>query len=123
MNVSLDARRLGLFDIFAEATPGQVNLIRLHAGQRCGWHRHQRQTDRYFCVAGVVTVGVIDPQEVCTWATLNAYWPQVILVPPNHWHGYTPVGSEATLLQYLDCKYDSTDEERHPESERLWTSP
>jgi len=120
MNVSLDGRRLGLFDIFADATPGQVNLVRLHAGQRCGWHRHQRQTDRYFCVSGVVTVGITDPEGICTWTTLHAYVPLVIVVPPNHWHGYASVGGEAVVLQYLNQKYNPDDEERHPDPALMW---
>jgi dTDP-4-dehydrorhamnose 3,5-epimerase len=116
MNISSDDRRLAFFNLF-DVTPGQVNIVRLYPGSICAWHRHQKQTDYYFCVAGVVKVGMVDTSIptsplVSAWETLDAHLPRILTVPPGIWHGYTAIGDEAVLLQYLDRKFDPSDEER-----------
>lgn len=118
MNISSDDRRLAFFNVFGDATPGQVNIVRLYPGSICAWHRHQKQTDYYFCVAGVVKVGMVydeittPPPGLVLFKTLDAHNPQVVPVFPKTWHGYTAIGGEAVLLQYLDHKFNPTDEER-----------
>lgn len=112
VNIHGDERRLGIFNIFGDATPGQVNIVRLYPDQLCGWHRHLRQTDYYFCVAGVVKVGLAADLGPSQFVVLDARNPEVLEVPKGTWHGYIAIGGEATLLQYLDHKYDPTDEER-----------
>ena len=112
MNISSDERRLAIFNIFGDATPGQVNIIRLYPGATCGWHRHEKQTDYYYCVSGVVRVGIQPPMGPHRWEILDAHYPRIVTVPVEHWHGYFCIGEEAILLQYLDQKYDPQDEEK-----------
>lgn len=112
MNISSDDRRLAFFNIFPE-TPGQVNIVRLYPGSICAWHRHRIQADYYFPVSGVVKVGAVYGNGVdAQWRVVDAHNPRVVEVPPWVWHGYTAIGGEAVLLQYLTHKYDPTDEER-----------
>jgi dTDP-4-dehydrorhamnose 3,5-epimerase-like enzyme len=111
MNVHSDDRRLAYFNVFDDATLGQVNIVRLHPGALCAWHRHAYQTDRYLCVVGTVKVGTVN-NDGLTWYVLDEHLPTVVTIPPGTWHGYMPISGEAVLLQYLDRKYDPTDEER-----------
>lgn len=117
MIVSSDDRRLAFFDIFD--TPGQVNIVHLHPGSICAWHRHQKQTDYYFCVSGTVKVGIFDGNWDGRFYVLDPRTPTVLTVPPGMWHGYKALGP-ATLLQYLDQKYSPDDEERHPANPADW---
>ena len=112
VNISSDDRRLGFFNIFGEATPGQVNVVRLRLGAVCAWHRHTKQTDHYFCVSGAVKVGMVDAQDTVSWFVLDERNPATVTVLPGTWHGYTALSHDAVLLQYLDQKYDASDEER-----------
>ena len=115
MIASVDDRRTAFFDIFTDATPGQVNIVRLRRGVICGWHRHQKQTDHYFCVSGVVKVGMMTESEeggAVFFGVLDAHHPIPLAIAPDTWHGYTALTEEAVLLQYLDRKFDASDEER-----------
>lgn len=119
MNISSDDRRLAYFDLFPQ-TPGQVNVVHLHPGALCAWHRHQKQTDHYFCVSGTVKVGIFGPDWEGKFFVLDARNPAILTVPPNHWHGYQCIGDSATMIQYLDQKYDAEDEERSPVDIHDW---
>lgn len=119
MNVHADARRVACFDIFPEMPTGQINLVRLHHGQFCGWHRHQRQIDYYFCISGTVKVGTMTPNGTQRWKVLESNTPEVLSVPEQWWHGYEAVGGDAILLQYIDNKYDPL----RPDEERLESLP
>src|SRR6185437_14609577 len=112
MNISSDDRRLGFFDLFP--TPGQVNIVHLRKGKICAWHRHGDQVDHYFCVSGVVKVGMIPPESEPIWWVLDEHHPMTVSVPVGWWHGYMALAGNAVLLQYLDQKYNPDDEERHP---------
>lgn len=105
MNISSDDRRLAFFNIFGEATPGQVNIIRLYPDKVCGYHMHEKQTDYYFPVSGAIQVRMDSGSVV-----MDAFHPAVVTVLPGTWHGYVAIGGPAIMLQYLDRKYDPTDE-------------
>lgn len=111
MRIHADDRRLLFADIFP-TNHGDVNVIRLYGGALSAWHRHQRQTDHFFCVSGRVRLGAIGPEDVLTWMVLDEHQPGVATIPPNTWHGYQGFAGDAILLMWADRKYDGTDEER-----------
>lgn len=117
MRIHTDARRDAFCDLFN--TPGDVNLFIVQPGQRTCWHRHGKQTDQFRVLRGSVRIQCFNG-----WMrsddTLSSP-EQLVVVPPDWWHGYENVGSEpAYLLMYLDQKYDPTDEERLSEEEMPW---
>jgi dTDP-4-dehydrorhamnose 3,5-epimerase len=94
---------------------GQINYSVLYAGAVKAWHRHQKQTDFWICVAGHLKVG-IHRDDNRTWqAVFGEMHPGLIIIPPPLWHGCAAVGGNpASLLYYLTHRYDpaSPDEDR-----------
>lgn len=110
MRVHIDHRRVGFWDIFADAgLPGDVNVVILKRGEVCGWHKHQRQTDRFFVVDGTVRFGMAADAGTCTMLDrTNA--DGVLVVPPGMWHGYMALEDDAIVLQFNDQHYTPDDE-------------
>lgn len=110
-----------LSEIVRESETGhiaQVYVTCCYPGVVKGWHRHKLQTDRMFCVSGMARI-VIKPCD--GWATepefreyvIGPLNPQVVVIPPGVWHGFTPAGNEPCLIVNCpDREYDGTDEER-----------
>ena len=112
MRISSDDRRVGFFNLF-DLPSGDLNIIRLHPGALCAWHRHQKQTDLLFCAIGTVKVGMIDREGQSTWHVLSEHFPEEYEIPPNTWHGYQNIGTDdAILVLVATNKYDGSDEER-----------
>ena len=113
MRVHVDDRRLFYGDVFG-TTDGDVNIVTLFAGGPvCGWHRHESQDDMFFVVRGIVKVGWIDRAGNGGFVTLCRESPGPITIEAGKWHGYVCLGAEdAVIVQWLNRKYDPTDEER-----------
>ena len=113
MRKHVDDRRLFFGDVFGN-TDGDLNIVTLFAGgPPCAWHRHESQTDQYFCVRGVVKVGWLDRQGNGGFTTLCRESPGPITIEPGLWHGYQVIGSDdAVIVQWNNRKWDGTDEER-----------
>ena len=125
MRISSDDRRIGFFDLF-DLPLGDLNIIRLHPGAICAWHRHQRQEDWLFCVQGTIRVGRTEctpgemavtlkdnPEQFVQWDTLDEHNPRTLCVPIGTWHGYQNIGAgDAVIVLYATNKYDGSDEER-----------
>ena len=113
MRVHVDDRRLFYGDVFG--TPdGDLNIVTLFAGgPPCAWHRHESQTDQFFVIRGTVKVGWIDRGGHGGWITLCREQPGPVTIEPGWWHGYQVLGREdAVVVQWLNRKYDPTDEAR-----------
>lgn len=119
MRTHADPRRLFLGDLF-DTPDGDVNLVRLYPGAVCAWHRHQKQTDRLFCVTGAVRVGLLGPDGKPDWLVLDERSPGPFTIPRGTWHGYGALTEPCILLQYNTPKYDPTDEERQPLKKLPW---
>ena len=129
MRTHADPRRLFLGDLF-DTPDGDVNLVRLYPGSVCAWHRHQKQTDRLFCVTGAVRIGLIRMPEGYSihspypveWFVLDERSPGPLTIPPDTWHGYGAITDPCILLQYNTPKYNPADEERQPLKKLPWDS-
>lgn len=95
---------------------GQINFSVMHPGVVKAWHRHQRQTDFWLCLAGHLKVGVYREDDGQTWQlVVGEKRPGVLVIPPTLWHGAMTVGpAQAGLLYYVTHAYnpDAPDEAR-----------
>ena len=87
------------------------------------WHVHQRQTDRFVCLAGRLVVPIADAREdsptrgslvlVELSAEPDAPAPMMVTVPPGTLHGLIAVGEGLSVLMNLPTRlYDASDEGR-----------
>lgn len=114
-------------DVFGEALPfAQVYTSTTSPGVARDidrWHVHQRQTDRFYCVAGRIVVAIADVRPdspsngklmlVELSALDDGPAPLMVTIPPRTLHGFV-VTSEtpATLLNFPNQIYDPEDEGR-----------
>jgi len=115
------------FDTF-----GQIYVSLCRRGVIKAWHAHQRQTDRFYVVAGTSKIGLWDgrpdspTQGQYDQVILGEHGQHVLLIiPPMVWHGQMSL-SEATYLINLPTKVynpDAPDELRKglDELEDVWT--
>jgi dTDP-4-dehydrorhamnose 3,5-epimerase-like enzyme len=96
---------------------GQAYITTAAAGVIKAWHKHARQWDRWYCVAGAAKVGLFNATtgEAQT-VILAADHPQLLPIPPGIYHGFTPCHGhrEAAILNMPSHPYDpaNPDEER-----------
>jgi dTDP-4-dehydrorhamnose 3,5-epimerase-like enzyme len=87
------------------------------------WHVHQRQTDRFYCVAGRIVVAIADPRAdsptqgkfmlVELAAAEDGPAPLMVTIPPRTLHGFVVTSdTTATLLNFPNQIYDPEDEGR-----------
>jgi dTDP-4-dehydrorhamnose 3,5-epimerase len=113
MNCHTDDRRVARFDVFPDL-PGSLNVVTLIPGAICAWHMHKHQTDLYYVAKGLLKVGLAFTDALPRFIVLKEGDP-VFEVPVGVWHGYACVGNEPTIVvQYLNRKYDASDEFRKP---------
>ena len=110
MRVHGDDRRLGYWAVFP-TDHGDVNILHLYDGALSAWHRHQRQTDWFFCAKGCVKIGWIKDDQG-GWIVLDERNPGPVEITPNTWHGYQAFAGNATLVMWASEHYDPTDEEK-----------
>ena len=97
------------------APEGQVNYSVTYPGVIKAWHRHQRQTDFWFCVMGHLKVGV-HREDGRTWQmVVGETRPGIVIIPRMLWHGASTVGHvPAGLFYYVTHQFvpQNPDEER-----------
>jgi dTDP-4-dehydrorhamnose 3,5-epimerase len=87
------------------------------------WHVHERQTDRFYCLAGAIVVAIADGRSdsptrgqlmlVELAAMPDAPAPLVVTIPPGTLHGFVVTSATpATLMNFPNRLYDATDEGR-----------
>lgn len=95
---------------------GQVNYSVQYPGVIKAWHRHQKQTDFWLCIRGMIKVGIHRDCDNRAWmAIVGEMSSAVIVIPPMLWHGVATIGPDpAGLLYYVTEAYnpDAPDEER-----------
>lgn len=107
MNGYTDLKATRYYDIF-KGIPGQINVSYL-TDQINAWHKHQIQTDYWFCIAGKIRVGLCEAGE----ARFVDLLPGTVLeITPGIWHGYKPLEPNSVLLYYTTEKYNPDDELR-----------
>lgn len=119
-------------DLYGEEMPfAQVYTSTTGAGvarDEEQWHVHRHQTDRFYCVAGRITVAVADARPgsathgsvtlVELAAEADAPAPLVVTIPSGTLHGFVVTSpGPATLLNFPNRLYDPSDEGRIPFAE------
>jgi dTDP-4-dehydrorhamnose 3,5-epimerase len=94
----------------------QAIFVTLRAGAVSAWHRHERQLDRIFVVAGSVKLVLFDDRpDSATRGGVNEFFldrarPTLVTVPPGLWHGLQSLGvSDSAFLNFFDRLYDHAD--------------
>ena len=114
-----DDRAQRLFDVY-EVLEGQVNISYVNSTNHVvAWHRHQRQTDYWFCPKGSFKVGLAYPQKDGTfkveWEYLSDKNFRTLKISPGIYHGYKALEPNSIMMYYLDEKYDL----EYPDEEKV----
>jgi dTDP-4-dehydrorhamnose 3,5-epimerase len=94
----------------------QVYLTTCLEGVVKAWHYHKLQYDRFFCVKGLLKVGLMQiTTELLvgqvikyTDVILSEYEPKLLIIPPNLYHGFTSLEGETLILNCPDMMYNSS---------------
>ncbi len=101
----------GLFEKF-----GQVYITSCYPDVVKGWHRHEKQTDYFCCVKGMIKLVITDGKYYKEFY-IGERNPLLVQIPPGLWHGFKAVGTkEALVLNIPTYPYNAKkpDEERKP---------
>jgi dTDP-4-dehydrorhamnose 3,5-epimerase len=102
---------------------GQVYLTVAYPGAVKGWHYHEKQTDHFVVVSGMVKVVLYDKRESSTKGEVNEFFmgennPILLVIPPHVVHGMKGIGTKPGMV--INCptetyNYEKPDELRiHP---------
>ena len=87
------------------------------------WHKHEKQTDCFCCIAGKIKVGLYDDREgsatrgEADTVVLGGGRDALLIIPPGVWHGQMALGFEMSYLINIPTEtYDreDPDERRAP---------
>jgi dTDP-4-dehydrorhamnose 3,5-epimerase len=101
---------------------GQIYITTCYPGIVKAWHKHRQQTDNIVIIQGKGKLILLDDRltESMRDPLVNKFFmgvdnPLLVQVPPNVWHGFTPIGNEpCTFLNIPDkpYNYENPDEAR-----------
>ena len=83
---------------------GQVYVSATYPGVVKAWHYHQRQTDNFACVAGMVKLVLVDTRDDSpTQGVVNEFFvgtlnPMLVQVPRLVYHGWKCISLEPSLV-------------------------
>lgn len=83
---------------------GQAYVSLNYPGVIRAWHYHQKQTDVFVCVSGMIKVALYDARPASpTVGRVDEYVTGddrslAILIPPGVYHGYQTLGTRPSLL-------------------------
>jgi len=107
-----DDRAQRAMNVFKRLQGGQINVSYVNSTQHVvAWHKHEIQTDYWFCVKGSFKVGLAQKNEV-KFEYLSDKDLKVLVIPPGVYHGYKALEPGSIMLYYLSEKYDPSDEHR-----------
>lgn len=108
-----DDRAQRSLNIFPDVN-GQINVSYINStGHVVAWHKHEKQTDFWYCVKGSFKVGLAVPDGnsfTVKWVYLSDKSIRMLEIPPGIYHGYKALQEDSVLLYYLTEKYDPNDE-------------
>ena len=108
-----DDRAQRMLDIFSEIPNSQINISYVNSTKHIvAWHKHDIQTDYWFCVKGSFKVGLATDDGEVKFEYLSDKNPRVFKIPPGIYHGYKALEPNSILLYYLTEKYNPEDEFR-----------
>jgi len=106
-----DDRAQRCLDVFP-SIDGQINISYVNSTKHVvAWHKHDIQTDYWFCVKGSFKVGLAKDDDV-EWEYLSDKTQKVLTIPPGVYHGYKALEPNSILIYYLSHKYNPDDELR-----------
>ena len=106
-----DDRAQRCLDVFP-SIDGQINISYVNSTKHVvAWHKHDIQTDYWFCVKGSFKVGLAKDDDV-EWEYLSDKTQKVLEIPPGVYHGYKALEPNSILVYYLSHKYNPNDEIR-----------
>jgi len=83
---------------------GQVYLTAAYPGAVKAWHHHERQTDHFVCVSGMMKVVLYDDREGSpTRGVINEFFigdhnPRLVQIPPLVFHGFKCISEHEALV-------------------------
>ena len=83
---------------------GQVYFTAAYPGVTKAWHMHEKQTDNFTCIRGMVKVALYDSRKDSpTYKEVNEFFtgekkPLLISVPPLVYHGFKAIGTETAYF-------------------------
>ena len=83
---------------------GQVHMTTAYPGVVRGWHYHQRQTDNFAVIKGMVKLVLYDQREDSpTYQEVNKFFigvhrPTMVQIPSRVLHGFKAVSSEEAII-------------------------
>lgn len=80
---------------------GQSYLSATYPGIVKGFHKHAFLTDQMACVSGSIRLVLIEDSPSYTTIEehiLSASHPQLVIIPPNIWHGWVGLSEEPALI-------------------------
>ena len=108
-----DDRAQRYLNTFPELKDGQLNISCVNSTQHVvAWHKHDVQTDYWFCLKGSFKVGLATEKDGAEFVYLSDRNPRVLKIPPGIYHGYKAIESGSVLVYYLTEKYNPEDEIR-----------
>jgi dTDP-4-dehydrorhamnose 3,5-epimerase-like enzyme len=100
-------------DIFSNLGPGQINISYVNSTNHIvAWHKHNIQTDYWFCIKGSFKVGLATHENGAEFVYLSDKTQNVLEIPPGTYHGYKAIEPGSILMYYLTEKYNPNDEYR-----------
>ncbi len=117
MNFHEDDRAQRIMNVFEDVN-GQINVSHVNSTEHVvAWHRHEIQTDFWYCAKGSFKVGLareVGGDVVVEWEYLSDKMPRTLKIEPGVWHGYKALQEGSVMLYYLTEKYDPSDEKKCP---------
>ncbi|MEE9171305.1 MAG: dTDP-4-dehydrorhamnose 3,5-epimerase family protein [candidate division NC10 bacterium] len=109
------------WDIFERF--GQLYLTTARPGVIKAWHMHEKQTDHFVCIQGMVKLVLCDTrQDSPTHRMINEFFIGeenllLVKIPPQVMHGFKAIGTSMAVM--LNCptepyNYETPDEYRVP---------
>lgn len=104
-------------------TFGQVYLTTAYPGVVKAWHYHDRQTDHFVCVRGMMKVVLYDGREQSpTRGAINEFFigdhnAMLVRIPAGVYHGFKCISEHEALIINVPTevyRYDTPDEFRIP---------
>jgi dTDP-4-dehydrorhamnose 3,5-epimerase len=101
---------------------GQIYLTAAYPGVVKAWHYHERQTDHFVCVRGMMKLVLYDEREASpTRGTVNEFFvgdhnPMLVTIPPLVFHGFKCISEHEALVINIPTE---TYDHRHPDELRV----
>jgi dTDP-4-dehydrorhamnose 3,5-epimerase len=99
---------------------GQVYASATYPGVVKAWHYHERQTDNFVCIAGMIKLVLVDTREdsptrnVVNEFFLGVHNPLLVQVPNRVYHGWKCISPEPSLvINVPDEPYNHSEPDEH----------